>query len=230
MHLDKIIQMAKEHILKHGRHMPEIIVEFDGQEMRILAVPDIVNSDSNIEKQHNFFTVGRMLGEKEPDANIKHIVFIVEAWLSRQPHNAPRTYDLPSQDPNRKECLLITTLDIVTKDDGEHTEQGMHLAEMIRDGSGNLIDLLSHDTGIGEVKSKLLLAFLAGFSSAKLTKQQREDMIASVLGADATGEEVQRFSKMVYGHTPYMAEVFPANDIPRKRTSMQYRKTKKRRK
>jgi len=35
---------------------------------------------------------------------------------------------------------------------------------------------------------------------------------------------------MVYGRTPYMAEVFPANDIPRKRTSMQYRKTKKRRK
>ena len=229
MQLDKIIQMAKDHILKHGQHLPEIIVELDTQEMHVLAALDITNSDSNTEKQHRFFTAGRMIGEDNPGTNIEHVAFIVEAWMGQYAANKHRPYDQPSKDPNRKECLVITTLDVIKKEDGRYIEQGMHAVEMIRDGSGKLVDLLPWELERGKVHSTLLTAFLAGFTSTQLSKEQKDDLLANMLGPDATGEEVQKLSKKIYERKMYMKSFTPS-DIPRKQSTTSYRKTKKHRK
>jgi len=228
MQIDKIIQMAKDHILKHGEHLPEIIVELDTQEMHIMGCPDVTNSDESLEKQHRFFTAGRMLGEENPGKDIAHIAFTVEAWVGQQKlGEVPPNYR-PAQDPNRKECLIIATLDIVAKADAKYIKQHCHFAEMIRDGSGKLIDLAASGLEGVKAQSKLLTAFLAGFGSAQMTKEQRDEVLAKTMGPDATGEEVRRLSKQIFERKMYMANVTPSA-IPRKRTAHSYGKAKKKR-
>ena len=228
MQIDKIIQMAKDHILKHGRHLTEIIVELDTQEMHIMGCPDITNSDESLEKQHRFFTAGRMLGEENPGKSIAHIAFTVEAWVGQQKLGQVPPGYRPSKDPNRKECLIVMTLDIVTKEADEHIEQYCHMFEMIRDGSGKLIDLVASGLEGVKAQSKLLTAFLAGFSSTQMTKEQRDNILAKTMGPDATGEEVRKASKRIFERKMYMADVTPSN-IPHKRSATSYRKAKKKR-
>lgn len=229
MELDKIIQHAKDHILKHGNHLSEILVELEGEEVYILAVPDIVNEETTYEKQKNFFTTGIMIGEKHRNKDICQVIFIVEAWMSQASEDGSRKYDQPSQDPNRKECLIINTLDIVPKEDGSHIEQGMNMVEIIRDGAGNLIDLLQWKLPEqGKSHSPLLIAFLAGYSSTKLSKEQKMAMIAQTMGPDATGEDTQRLYKDVYEtKRPYMYHVTPTN-IPRRTAHTKKHKKKRR--
>jgi hypothetical protein len=227
MQIEEIIQMAKDHILKHGQYLPKLFVKLDNQEMRILVCPDIVNSEENLEKQHRFFTAGCMLGEDNPETEIASIAFAVEAWVSTVRKDQPRPFKRPSLDPKRRECLIINTLDIVLKDDGKTVEQYCYTVEMIRDGAGKLIDLLPwhHDEKI-EVHSTLLTSFLAGFVSTQLSQEQKDDLIAKTLGPDATGEEVRGLSKRIYGRKAHF-EVFTLSDIPRKSSKTGYKKSKK---
>src|SRR2546421_1037366 len=150
MQLDRIIQMAKDHTLKHGQLMPEIIIELDTQETHILACPDIVESDSSTEKQHRFFTAGRILSESNPDKNIASIAFMGEGWGSFNRDVRP------SCDPDRKECLSIATLDVIKKEDSKRIEQNMYVYEMIRDESGKIIDLLRINLEHGNTHSPVL--------------------------------------------------------------------------
>ncbi|HEX3640221.1 MAG TPA: hypothetical protein VHV10_02905 [Ktedonobacteraceae bacterium] len=224
MQIEQIIQQAKDHILEHGRHIPEIIIELDTQEMCIFASPDIVNSDSSLEKQHRFFTAGRLLGRSKPKANITYIAFIVEVFGSFN-----RNIDRPSLDPERKECLSIVTLDVIKEDDKKCIEQHMHIYELIRDGSGKLVDLLNMHFEDGEVHSPLLIAFMAGFGSSKMSEEQRNDAIAKKMGPDATGEDIREMSKQIFEREAYIKGPLTTN-IPRKRSTMSYKRTKKKRK
>src|SRR5712671_1657392 len=229
MQIDKIIQMAKDHILKHGEHLPEIIVEFATQEVHIMGCPDITNSDESLEKQHRFFTAGRMLGEENPGKDIAHIAFAVEAWIGRRKREEYTEDYLPSKDPNRKECLIVVVLDIVIKEDGnKYLEQHCYPFELIRDGSGKLVDLLPWNLEEGKGHSKLLTAFLAGFVSTQISKEERDNILAKTMGPDATGEEVRKASKQIFERKMYMADITPSV-IPRKRTAHSYGKAKKKR-
>jgi hypothetical protein len=226
MDIHTIIQMAKDHILKAGRHFPEIFVELDDKAMHILACPDITNSDVSIEKQHRFFTAGRILGEGNPGTNIVSIAFAVEAWVSSAKIDAPRPFARPSLDPNRKECLIVATLNVIVHGDEKHVEQHCHPVEMIRDGKGKLIDLLPWNLEEGKVQSPLLTSFLAGFVSTQFSKEQKDDFLAKMMGPDASGEEVREMSKKVYGRKMHVTS-FDLSDIPSKQGKTSYRKTKK---
>jgi hypothetical protein len=229
MNIDIIIQMAKDHILKTGHHLPQLFVELDTQEMRILSCPDIVNSAENREKQHRFFTAGRILSEDNPGKDIAHIAFAVEAWVSATNKDQPRFFGRPSLDPSRKECLIVNTLNIVKKGDGKYVEQDCNFIELIRDESGKLIDLLPWKLEEGKAHSTLLTSFLAGFVSTQVSKEQKEGLVAKMMGPDATGEEVRGMSKEIFERKMRMVTIV-SSDIPSKQGKTSYRKTKKRKK
>ena len=170
MDITEIVQHAKDELLKEGELRPWLYVEFEEKELNIIAFADFPYK-TTLEKQKVFFGLGRKLGTESPGKNICQVVFIVEAWMSSYPKGERhKKHVAPSKDPNRQEVLTIQVLD--ANHATRKLTQSVHIVDMIRDGSGELVDLLHRKDGIQEVHSTLLTAFLAGFESTKLTDEE----------------------------------------------------------
>lgn len=88
--------------------------------------------------------------------------FVSEGWMSRRDDGGDFSTP-PSKDPNRHEVLIISGVEIASK------QTSMEIFEMIRDASGELRELrdFSH-TDYEEItgESPLLDAFVYGYLSA----------------------------------------------------------------
>ncbi len=179
MDIAEIVQDAKEHILKEGEHRPMLYIEFEEKEVNLVAFADFPYK-TTLEKQKAFFAIGRKLGEESPGKEIRQIIFIVEAWASSYKAGEPRPDVSPSKDPNRKEVLMINVLDADTST--RELKLSTHLVEMLRDGSGALVDLLHHRSEQLEVTgSPLLTSMLAGFLSTKLSERELARIVRKAL-------------------------------------------------
>lgn len=162
MNLTEIIQSAKDHILESGEYIPTLFVELSNEENCIAVFPDFPRT--TIQKQMFLFLSGRKIGKEYLGKEVKQICLITEAWLSVRNH--PDEFDCaPSEDPNRKEVLIAHTLEI----NDRNLSQKLQIIEMLRDGQGNLVNLLPY-SNIEDAKSRLLLSFLAGFASAEMSE------------------------------------------------------------
>jgi hypothetical protein len=168
VNIPDIVQMAKDSILEHGEHRPELHIEYKDEERAIAIFADFPYKTA-FERKQALFVTGRKIGLESKDKEIAQVVFIIEAWVSTQKRGEPRPSMPPSEDPNRKEVLLIQLLE---PNKVTHSlKQSLHVVEMLRDGSGKLVDLL-HDReemNVDNTSSNLLTSFLAGFESAKLS-------------------------------------------------------------
>ena len=176
MDIPEIVQHAKDELLKEGEHRPWMYVEFEEKELNIIAFADFPYK-TTIEKQEVFFGLGRKLGTESPGKNICQVIFIIEAWMSSYRKGEKRKYS-PSEDPNRKEVLTIQVLD--ANPATRKLTESVHLVDMIRDGSGELVDLVHRKEELQEVHSPLLTAFLAGFVSTKLSNEEFARIIENV--------------------------------------------------
>lgn len=169
MNITEIVQHAKDDLLKEGEHRPWMYVEFEEKELNLIAFADFPY-ETTLEKQKALFGLGRKLGTESPGKNICQIIFIVEAWMSSYRSDEKRKYVAPSKDPNRKEVLTVQVLDanLATRT----ITESVHIVDMLRDGSGELVDLLHRKDEMQEVHSPLLTAFLAGFESTKLSDKE----------------------------------------------------------
>lgn len=122
--------------------------------------------ETAFEKQKAFFGIGRKCAQEQPGAELRQIAFVVEAWLSRDP-----SYKAPAEDPKRREALCVWTLNV----DGKSLSQDGFISEIIR--HGDTIDLVAYKN-LGEVHNKLLLAFLAGFASTKMSDSELAQVMA----------------------------------------------------
>jgi len=158
MDLQHLIERAKEIILKDGEHPPILYAETKDGKINLFYFADF--PDTTKEKQYTLFGLGRKYGIECPGSEnkIAHLYFVVEAWMSTN-----RNYNRPSEDPNRKEALTILHLDVSTM------KTTLDRAEMLRDGSGELVDLLTLEPMVKGVEDNLLPAFLAGTRSAKMS-------------------------------------------------------------
>jgi hypothetical protein len=148
--------MAKEVTLRDGQHLPTVIADGSAQ-TAIVQLAELPNTHEGRAQQ--MYMTGFLLADSRQIGKLKQVFFISEAWMS-----TPREGELPtvppSQDPNRKEILVISAMRVPDHD------TKMAIFEMLRSQEGQLTDLKEYEPVTSEntdVDSPLLRAFAAGF-------------------------------------------------------------------
>ena len=154
--LEEVISSAIDALLTRGSHGPTLIVEGDRRGI-VLALADIADTHQGRLKQMTM--VGMATARETGIGKLHQVFFISEAWMSMA-YDESALPARPSEDPKRVEVLTIAQMHIA--DDNNR----LVLLEMIRDASGNLIEVRQMDLGDeadAEVKSPLLSAFATGY-------------------------------------------------------------------
>jgi hypothetical protein len=147
--VNAITDIAKRVFLKDGYHAPLIFVKGTTSKVAIQLVSFGETAD---ERELDMLNAGTWLACKHNVGELDLIVFVNEAWMSRN------LDVLPSQDPKRIEVLLINSLDARTQ------EERLLSFDVIRDPKGHVIDLKRSDLPeFGAPKGKLLPAFQKGY-------------------------------------------------------------------
>ncbi len=156
--LEQVASLASEILLRDGYHIPTVIADGD---RGAVAFQITRLGDTFQERQRQMFQAGFALARDKALDVLRQVFHICEAWLSvGQPGQKP--HYPPSQDPNRKEVLMVARLHIGT------AQTEVSVWEMLRDAAGKLTDVVEFQvqssTGEVEAASPLLDAFAAGFA------------------------------------------------------------------
>lgn len=174
MKITEIIQQAKDYILENGEYQPTLFFELSDDETGMAIFADFPSTTHK--KQVHLFNTGRQIGMQYLGKEIKSLCFICEAWLSIRKIDEQVNY-APSMDPNRKEVLIAQTMIV----NGENLTQRVQTIEMLRDGAGNLVDLLLHSKS-EECKSMMLPAFLSGFIAGRMSDEDLANFVMQYTG------------------------------------------------
>ena len=144
-----ITDLAKRHMLLDGYHAPIVFAKGTRGKRAVLLEQF---GDTADERVKDMFYAGAMLADKGNIGELELIVFVNEAWMSRN------LDVLPSLDPKRIEVLLVNSLDARTQ------EERLISFDVIRDPKDRVIDLKRSDLPeSGHPKGKLLPAFQKGY-------------------------------------------------------------------
>lgn len=153
-----VTHVAREMTLRDGGHAPTLII--DGSSGPVFVQIDALAPSHN-ERIEQMFFAGATLAREGHLGRLRQVFFISEAWLSTaQDGLLPNTP--PSQDPNRKEVLIISGYAPSTR------QANLAVLEMVRDQDGTLRDLREFEQfedDEDQVESPLLMAFVKGFVS-----------------------------------------------------------------
>src|SRR5687768_7435798 len=162
--IEEIISNAKEIMLRDGKHVPVLIVEAD-RKVAAGQIPDMPPTHG--ERVELMLFLGQAAGKSGRIDSLQQVFMVQEAWMSVATEDKP-PQSRPSQDPNRKEVLVVSGIEI--KDYKKH----MRVFEILRD---------KHDQVVGfeefapdekkkdhSVEVPLLDAFVNGFQTAFRTK------------------------------------------------------------
>jgi len=156
--LEKVVGIAQETLLQEGEHLPTLVVE--GKQGTATVVLAEFGASTE-ERAAQLFRAGAMLSQREELGGLQQVFLVTEAWMS-----AAREGKLPelppSQDPERREVLIITHLDASQIE----AQAQVAIREILRDESGELRELAPREEWEGaEVKSPLLAAFVLGYAT-----------------------------------------------------------------
>lgn len=155
---EHVISTARERLLRDGYHLPTLIV--DGHLHPIILQINTL-APTHDERLAQMHIAGMAMAQDGRAGRLRRVFFISEAWISEGHDNKPPVTP-PSQDPNRKEIL------VVAKYEASIQRFDMVITEMIRDENGilrELRELRRSDEKEEHVESSLLQAFIEGFSS-----------------------------------------------------------------
>ena len=156
--IEVVAERAKETALKEGGHPPTLLVK--GTLETVVIQPQEIGATPE-DRQQQLFEIGFLVGDSQLVGILQQAFLVTEGWLSvaeaGQPLKVP-----PSQDPQRKEVLVVSELNV---DEVEEAEMNILVYEMLRDTNGELRELTRHNEldQRGNGVSPLLDAFLAGF-------------------------------------------------------------------
>ncbi len=155
MNIDFFVEEVKRLILKDGELPFSMFAELDSGEIAVIAI--VNEGDTPYDRAYGRFLSGRVFARKK--LKKKKIIGLYEAnkaWM------APPGIR-PSQHPERREVVAIAALNAQSTG----VKQESLTYEIIRDGAGNLIDLLR--LNFTEVKSYgvTLPSFMAGVRTAE---------------------------------------------------------------
>ena len=161
---EEVISKAKETMLRDGKHVPLLIIEGD----KTTAIGHIADMPVTHGERVGLL---RFLGEttaKGGRIDKLHQVFMVsEGWFSTASDAKPAEMR-PSKDPNRKEVLIISCIQV-----NERKKQ-IRIFEVLRDDDQTVIsleELLSEEKQKrGSIELPLLEAFVTGFQMAHQSK------------------------------------------------------------
>lgn len=154
--IEQVAQIARENMLRDGYHVPMVLAEGSRQEV-VMQIAEIGKTFAERERQ--MVQAGFALAQTGVVGILHQVFYVGEGWMSvgergQEPHYPP------SQDPTRKEVLLIMSFNAQTgQSDGR-------VWEMVRDATGKLVDVVAFEElekGTG-AESPLLVAFVAGFA------------------------------------------------------------------
>jgi hypothetical protein len=158
---ETVTEMAVENTLRDGHHAPTLIVEGTSSG---LVIPIDQPAPTSRERAVQLYKVGVVIGISGEVGRVKQVFFVFEAWMS-SPSSAAAQFVPPSQDPNRKEVLVVTGLHAVTR----KTRASAY--EMLRDTDHTLRELrpwISTDDEGTRGEGYLLEAFLDGVSHGEI--------------------------------------------------------------
>jgi len=151
---------AKEKTLKFGYHVPTVIAV--GSLGTVLGQIS-GEADSSEERARAMRVLGRAFQKAGKLGDLHRLYFISEGWMSEVEGPEKRINIKPSQDPNRKEILLISELNLIKR------QTNLILFEMERNENGELvaIDTYKNIKGDLEAKAYLLEEFVQGFNQER---------------------------------------------------------------
>ncbi len=158
--LELVARHATEIALRDGSHQPTLIVESDQNQSGILQFG--IMPGTFAEREQQMFTAGFVFSRRGEVGALKQVFFITEGWMSLLEND--QTPEMrPSEDPKRKEVLLISQMNT------QNHQQDMVIYEMLRDDAGALQDLLEFkvegESGEEHMESPLLEAFVLGYQA-----------------------------------------------------------------
>jgi hypothetical protein len=188
VNVDEVVRYAKDALLTLGDYPPCIFVELDGPEFVCIVLPQFGTASNALERARISFFGGRKFGQTMAKKQFKGrkvigVYSIAKVWytmtLASEAKNSP--YVKPSLHPRRKEGFNINSLEADTM------EQDQVLYEILRDGSGAVIDLFK-DSDIkrtGPVYSAFLPCFMAGMRTCNQHQSQAIHEFRRVFDRDA---------------------------------------------
>ena len=143
-------------MLEHGSHYPIVLVE--GSQGGFTALLKEFPADHRA-KVEEMARAGAYFAQHQGRiGSLRRVFFIAEGWMSLA--KGGRTAEMrPSEDPNRKEVLLVSQIDVGKVD------QGFVILEVRRGTDGKVVELKEMGQGMEDARaeSDLLPAFVAGF-------------------------------------------------------------------
>jgi hypothetical protein len=147
---DEIIEMATEHLLESGSHLPTV---FAVGTKNVAVIMGELPSDPDARDQL-MYVLGHE-ASRQAIGQLHDVFFVMEAWMGR---NADV---MPSNDPKRVECLILSHYNL------RSAQLSLVIFEMIRDSEEKLIDLVKFADTRGEAgsdaESALVESFVRGF-------------------------------------------------------------------
>lgn len=159
VNFDEIVRLAKETILREGKHGTMLFIQGD-KNTRITGFG--IFPDTHEGRIAMMQAAGRSAALGGEIGRLRQVFMISEGWMSMVMEGKPPNVR-PSQDPNRKEVLIVSGLRV------EDQLKGLRLYEMRRNFRGKLTDLDEVKPGEGKsgtVDVPLLDAFVEGFQIA----------------------------------------------------------------
>jgi len=162
--IEEIVSNAKEIMLRDGNHVPIVIVE--GNKSVVAGqIPDMPPTHGERVELMRF--LGQAAAKSGRVDQLQQVFMVSEGWISETNEDKP-TGMRPSEDPNRKEVLIISAMKM------EEGKKQMKIFEIMRDGTGQMVgfeellpDIQKKDESI---EIPLLDAFVQGFQTAFRTK------------------------------------------------------------
>ena len=162
--LEEIISNAKEIMLRDGYHVPVVILEVDKKLMGA-QIPDMPATHG--ERVQLLHFLGQAAAKSGRVNQLQQVFMVNEGWMSVASEDMPAEIR-PSQDPNRKEVLIISAIQM------KERKKQMKVFEILRDSSEQVVGL---EEFLPDEKKKdesvdipLLDAFVQGFQTAFRTK------------------------------------------------------------
>jgi hypothetical protein len=148
--VNEIVEFAKMEMRNNGGLTPRLFVISSNA---IYSLPVDLGKDQS-ERVQTMTDIGIRLAKTGDIPDLEDLVFVSEAWMG-----PARTFPImPSQDPDRKEALLVNALDPKTK------KQTLRMFACVRDRKQAVVELKEISLPEGATaEGPLLPAFLSGF-------------------------------------------------------------------
>jgi hypothetical protein len=162
--LEEIISNAKEIMFRDGNHVPIVIVE-SGKALVAAQIPDM--PETHGERIELLRFLGQVAAKSGRIDQLRQVFMVSEGWMSEPSEDKP--IDMrPSQDPNKKEVLIISAIQM------KERKKQIAMFEILRDGNENVVGLEEFLTETMKkdesVEVPLLEAFVQGYQLSFRTK------------------------------------------------------------